>query len=184
MSVEAEVRYAAGRVDIQHLDLTSEQGIAGVTGSIQLISAPTAQRRNQLRVHAKSVDIDRLLAAADVHLPVRLGSVATGDVDFRLDDQDLFAAGWWRHLIGAGSVQLTPTGSGLAIQGRLNVDVQGDRWTVEHQLRSTAGPSTVDGVVSGEAGQRSDGSFESTLSGQSRVRIDSLQAVTLSLIHI
>src|SRR4029077_9246424 len=119
---------------IQHLDLTSDQGSADVTGSIQLISAPSSQGRNQLRVHAKNIDIDRVLAAAAVHLPVPLGSVATGDVDFRLDDKDPFAADWWRHLIGAGSVQLTPNGSGLAIQGRLTVDVQGDRWTIEHQL--------------------------------------------------
>ena len=133
---------------------------------------------NQLHAHVEGVDIDRLLDVASVQRPVKLGSTAAGDVDVALNGRNPFIENWWRQLTATGSVQLAPTGAGLALEGQLKIGVNGERWTVEHQLRSNTGPTTMAGVVSGQANPTAAGEFESTLAGQSRVRIDALHALT------
>ena len=109
---------------------------------------------------------------------MKLGSTAAGDVDVALNGRNPFGENWWRQLTATGSVRLAPTGAGLALEGQLKIGVNGDRWTVEHQLRSNAGPTTMAGVVSGQANPTAAGEFESTLAGQSHVRIDALHALT------
>src|SRR5262249_27240350 len=74
-----------------------------------------------------------------------------------------------------GSVRLAPTGTGIGVEGQLKIDVKNDRWAVEHQLRSNTGPTTIVGVVSGQATDSGADPFNSTLAGRSEIRIESLQ---------
>ena len=177
-NVQAEATYASGRLEIQRFDVTSDLGNAGATGTLQLTATGASAGANQLHAHVERVDIDRVLDMASVQRPVKLGSAAAGDVDVALNGQNPFSENWWRQLTATGSVLLAPTGAGLALEGQLTIGVNGDRWTVEHQLRSKTGPTTMAGVVSGQANRTAAGEFESTLAGQSRVRIDALHALT------
>ena len=176
-SAEAEATYAAGRVEVQRLNVTSDLATALASGSLQLTTAAGATGGNHVKAHLADVDIDRVLDALGVSRPVRLGTTAGGDFDVTLDTAHAFTPDWWWHSTATGSVELTSSGTGLAVDGRLKLTLDDDRWTVAHQIRSDTGSTTIDGVVSGHASQRSDGTFDSTLSGRSRVRIDSLHAL-------
>src|SRR5262249_15070619 len=145
-----EATYAQGRIQIKRLDVTSDAAKLAATGHLQLTSSDTAGA-NTLHAHFESVDIDRMLDSAGVRRPVKVGSEAGGDIDVVLNDSDPFGANWWRPLTATGSVRLAPTGAGVGVEGQLKIDVNGDRWKVEHQLRSNTGPTTIAGVVSGQA---------------------------------
>jgi uncharacterized protein involved in outer membrane biogenesis len=151
--VQAEATYASGRLEIQRFDVTSDLGTAGATGTLQLTSTGASAGANQLHAHVEGVDIDRVLDVASVQRPVKLGSTAAGDVDVALNGRNPFSENWWQQLTATGSVLLAPTGAGLALEGQLKIGVNGDRWTVEHQLRSKTGPTTMAGVVSGNRGR-------------------------------
>jgi outer membrane protein insertion porin family len=176
-SAQAEAAYAKGRIEVKRLDVTSDVVRLAATGKLQLTATGTAGA-NTLHAQFDHVDIDRVLDVASVQRPVKIGSEAGGDIDVVLNDSDPFGDNWWRTLTASGSVRLTPTAvAGVGVEGQLKIDVKGDRWTVEHQLRSNTGPTTIAGVVSGWATDRATEAFDSTLAGRSEIRIDSLQAL-------
>ena len=146
-------RTTYGRIEIQQAALASDLGTAGVSGTLTL-AGDAAPAGNHLRGHLAKIDVDRLLDAIGVRRRVDIGSNVDGDVDVTLSDADPFGANWWRQ-----------TNAG------------GPRWTIDHRLRSAAGPTVINGTLSGEASQSADGAFESTLSGRSRVQIGALHAL-------
>ncbi|HEX7794331.1 MAG TPA: translocation/assembly module TamB domain-containing protein [Vicinamibacterales bacterium] len=175
-SAQAEAAYAKGRIEVKRLDVMSDVARLAATGDLQLTSTDTAGA-NTVHAQFENVDIDRVLDSAGVQRPLKVGSEAGGDIDVVLNDSDPFGENWWRRLTAKGSVRLAPKGAGIGIEGQLKIDVKGDRWNIEHQLRSNTGPTTIAGVVSGEATDSAAEAFNSTLAGRSEIRIDSLQDV-------
>jgi outer membrane protein assembly factor BamA/autotransporter translocation and assembly factor TamB len=175
-SARAEAAYAKGRIEVTRLDVTSEVAKLAVTGNLQLTPTDTVGAST---VHAQfeNIDIDRVLDSAGVQRPLKVGSAADGNIDVVLNDSDPFGENWWRKLTARGSVRLAPTGAGIGVEGQLKIDVKGELWNIEHQLRSNTGPTTIAGVVSGEATDSGAEAFNSTLAGRSEIRIDSLQAL-------
>jgi len=181
-NAQAEAAYDQGRIEVKRLDITSDVAKLAATGNLQLTATDRAAA-NTLHAHFERVDIDRVLDSAGIERPVKVGSEAGGDIDVVLNDSDPFGDHWWRKLTASGSVRLAPTAAGASVEGQLKIDVNGDRWNIEHQLRSNTGPTTIAGVVSGQASDSPAETFNSTLAGRSEIRIDSLQAVAPILQH-
>ena len=80
-----------------------------------------------------------------------------------------------------GSIQLTPTGTGLSIGGDLDLDMHDGRWKVGHGLRSPAGRTTLDGAVAGDV--RQPDVATGPLSGSTRLRIEEVQSLLPILRH-
>src|SRR5262249_44550219 len=158
-------------IRVKRLVVTSDIARLAATGNLPLTSSDTAGA-NTLHAHFERVDIDRVLESAGVERPVKLGSEAAGDIDLVLNDSDPVGDNWWRKLTATGSVRLAPTSEGIGVEGQLKIDVNGDRWNIEHQLRSNTGPTTIAGVVSGQATDIAAEAFNSTLAGRSEIRID------------
>jgi len=173
-TADAEAAYAKGRIQVKHLYVTSDVAKLAATANLQVTPADAAGA-NTLHADFEKVDIDRVLDSVGVERPVKVGSEASGDIDVVLNDSDPFGDNWWRKLTGAGSVRLRPTGAGIGVEGQLKIDVDGDRWNIEHQLRSNTGPTTIGGAVSGQVTDSATEAFNSTLAGRSQIRIDSLQ---------
>ena len=174
-TAQAEATYASGRVDIQRLDVTSDLGAATAQGSLRVTPGDASPGGNHFSGHLSNIDLDRVLAVVGTKQRLRVGSTVEGDVEVTLDGSDPFGKNWWHQTNATGSLTLASTGSGLAVGGRLDLKAHDARWTLDHHLRSPAGPTSLDGVISGEASQGDDGTFRSTLSGRSRAHVDALQ---------
>ena len=175
--LSANATYAAGRLEIETLDVTSSFGAAHVSGELTLINAPGTPGTNRILARITDLHLDPMLAAAGVALPVRLGSRATGELNMTREGAEPFTPDWLRGLAANGSVRLMPAGSGLSIAGQLGFHLDGGRWTIAHALESTTGRAAVSGEVSGRIRPGASGGIDSTLSGRSRLRLDELRAL-------
>jgi hypothetical protein len=173
-SAHVDATYAAGRLDITRLDVNSVIGAASAVGSLQL-SGSNARSNSRLRAHVSNVDVDRLLDAVGARRPIRIGSTIDGDMDTTLTGSDLSAASWLEQGRGTATLRLTTTRAGIGLNGHLNATLTNRTWAIDYLLQSPAGPTSAGGVLSGRASMAADGVLVSTLSGQSRVRVERLR---------
>ena len=175
INIAADATYAAGRIDVDSLSVTSDAGAIDVNGTLA-VTAAGAARESRLVGRIVNLDVDRLLEASGVRGPVAIGTTAAGQIDVTLDAAVPLDADAWRHASVNGSVALTPTGSGLSIGGRLDPAMRGGRWALGHALRAQAGRTSIDGTLSGNLQQLDDPTTHS-LSGSTRVRIEEVRTL-------
>jgi autotransporter translocation and assembly factor TamB len=176
ISVAANATYASGRVNVESLSATSDVGTIDVNGILALTDPPRAPRDNDFTGRIVNLDVDRLLDAFGVRRPVDLGALATGGIAARLDAAAPFDADAWRHSLVGISVRLTPTGTGLSVDGKVDAQVERGRWRVGHSLRSPAGRASLEGVLLGNLQQLDDpGTY--TLSGSTRLRVEEVRTL-------
>ena len=176
VSIAANATYASGWVDIDSLSVASDAGAIDVNGMLALTASQSAARESRLIGRIAHLDVDRLLEASGVRRPVDVGTTAAGQIDVTLDAAAPLDADSWRYLSVDASVALTPTGSGLSIDGRMDAAMRGGQWTLGHALRSPAGRASIDGTLSGGVQQLDDPTTHS-LSGSTRVRIEEVRTL-------
>ena len=183
MDIAADVTYTAGRVDIERLALTSDVGAIEATGTLHIAptdSEPRAPGRppgeSRLAARITRVNIDRTLRAAGISLPVAVGSIATGQIDLSLDEDIPLALHSWPRMSVGGSIALIPEGSGLSLDGRLDLAMRGGRWTIRHALESPAGRSMLEGTIAGDVPQSPD-SERYSLSGNTHLQVQEIQTL-------
>ncbi len=177
VSLSGNATYAAGRLEIETVDVTSSFGAGQVSGELTLTSAQGTPSTNRILARITNLHLDPLLDVAGVALPVRLGSSATGEINVTLEGAPPFRPDWRQGLAASGSVRLMPAGSGLSIAGQLGVQLDGGRWTIAHALESGTGRAAVSGELSGRLHPGASDGIDSTLSGRSRLRLDELRAL-------
>ena len=142
INIAADATYAAGRLDVDSLSVTSDAGAIDVNGTLA-VTAAGAARESRLVGRIENLDVDRLLEASGVRGPVALGTTAAGQIDVTLDAAVPLDADAWRHaererICGAhadriGPVDWRPPGPGNA------------RWPMDSRTRAPiAGRPHVD----------------------------------------
>jgi outer membrane protein assembly factor BamA len=175
MDLTANAIYSGGRIEVERIALTSELGEINATGSVDLGATAGSSRGNRLSAQIAGADLDRILAAAGLKLPVQIGSTAAGQVDVALDATTPLNADAWRQLTVDGSIDLAPSGKGLSQGGTLDLAMNGGLWKVAHSLRAPAGGVALDGTVSGDVRQAD--TTVSTLSGATHLQVQQVQGL-------
>jgi outer membrane protein assembly factor BamA len=176
VDLTAAATYLAGRVEIDRVTVSSRVGAIDVSGTLAVpVDGGATPRESRLTGRIEGVDIDRLIEAAGVVLPLQVGSTAAGRIDAVLDSEVPLAVDAWRQLNVSGSVQLLPNGSGLAIEGQLDLAMREGRWTIDHALRSPEARASLDGAVSG--GVLFDDARAHGLSGSTRLKLEELHSL-------
>jgi outer membrane protein assembly factor BamA len=160
--------YGGGRLDVQRLQLTSRLGEVDASGTLKNGTS------GQVTASWRNVDLDRILAAFGVVLPVALGSSADGRLTATLDGIAQSDSGLPGRVQAEGSTRLAARGDGLSLAGTANLTLRSGRWSVPHALSSSTGRASLDGVVTG---QLTPGADDSTLSRGTRLLIDDLAAI-------
>jgi outer membrane protein insertion porin family len=176
VDLDANATYTAGRVEIGRVAATSGIGALDVSGTLAVPGGRgTPPPESRLTSRIEGVDLDRLLEAAGVVLPVDVGSTAAGRIDVALGSDVPLDLEAWRQANVSGSVQLSPQGSGLAIEGELDLAMRQGRWTVEHALRSPVSLASLDGTVGG--GVQFDDARTHGLSGSTHLQLRELHSL-------
>ena len=160
--------YSGGRLDVQRLQLTSRLGEIDASGTLKDGTS------GQVAASWRSVDLDRVLAASGVVLPIALGSSADGRLTATLDGIAQSDSDWPGRVQAEGSTRLSARGNGLSLGGTANLTLRSGSWSLPHALSSSTGRASVDGVVTG---QLTPGADDSTLSRGTRLRVDDLAAI-------
>ncbi len=160
--------YGGGRLDVQRLQVTSRLGEVDASGTLKDGTS------GQVAASWRSVDLDRVLAASGVVLPVALGSSADGRLTATLDGIARSDSDWPGRVQAEGSTRLSARGNGLSLTGTANLTLRSGSWSLPHALSSSTGRASVDGVVTG---QLTPGADDSTLSRGTRLRVDDLAAI-------
>ena len=166
--MSSELAYGGGRLDVQRLQVTSRLGEVDASGTLKDGTS------GQVAASWRSVDLDRVLAASGVVLPVALGSSADGRLTATLDGIARSDSDWPDRVQAEGSTRLSARGNGLSLAGTANLTLRSGSWSLPHALSSSTGRASVDGVV---AGQLTPGADDSTLSRGTRLRVDDLAAI-------
>ena len=183
IGIAADVTYTAGRADIESLSITSDAGAVEATGTLHVAPADPELRgpgqspgESRLAGRITRVNLDRTMRAAGVSLPVAIGSSAAGNFELSLERGIPLAPDSWPRMRVDGSIELVPEGSGLSLDGRLDLAMRGGRWTIGHALESPAGRSTLEGTIAGDVPQSRD-SGRYSLSGNTRLQIQEIHGL-------
>ena len=160
--------YGGGRLDVQRLQLTSRLGEVDASGTLKDGTS------GQVTASWRGVDLDRVVAASGIILPVALGSSADGRLTATLEGIAQSDSDWPGRVQAEGSTRLSARGNGLSLAGTANLTLRSGSWSLPHALSSSTGRASVDGVVTG---QLTPGADDSTLSRGTRLRVDDLAAI-------
>jgi hypothetical protein len=160
--------YGAGRLDVQRLRLTSRLGGLNATGHLKDGTS------GQIAADWSAVDLDRLIGAAGVDLPVTLGSTADGRLTATLKSTDASDRGWLRDIEASGTTRFAPANAGLSLSGRADLTIRSGDWSLTHAVSAPTAHLALDGSVRGQL--TPDGS-DTTFDRGTRLRIDDLAAI-------
>jgi outer membrane protein assembly complex protein YaeT len=163
--LSATGRYSAGRLDVDRLRLTSGLGTLDATGHLK------DGKSGQMTANWSAVDLDRLVAAADVDLPVTIGSSADGRLTATLNSTAASDRGWLRDIQASGAMRFAPRDAGLSLSGTADFTIRSGDWSLTHSVSSPIGRLALDGSV---RGRLTPDASDSTLDRGTRVRIDDL----------
>ena len=179
--LSASATYAAGRLEIEQLDITSSLGEAHASGALVLATPPDPPGASRIVARLTGVDLDSLLNVAEVDVPLPLGASVSAEIGATLEGVDLLNADWLQDLSADARVRVAPASSGLSLDGGLDIRLRAGKWTLEHTLQSLNARAALNGVAGGQLRRGSGDRIDSTLSVQSRLRADNLGAVVLIL---
>lgn len=174
IGLAASATYAAGRVDIDRLAVTSDAGEIEATATLHVTTEGGKPGESRLAGRITRLDLDRALRAAGLSLPVAIGSTAGGNINLSLDAGTPVTLDSWRYVRGDGSIELTPEGSGLSLSGRVDLATRDRRWTIGHALLAAAGRTTLEGTI---AADLPDSDVPGTLSGKARLQIQEIRTL-------
>jgi len=157
--------YGGGRIDVQRLQVTSRLGELDASGTLKDGTS------GQVSANWRRVDLDQVLAASGVVLPVALGSSADGRLTATLEPIAQSGSGWPRRVQAEGSTRLVPAGTGLSLAGDADLAIRSGDWSLRHAVSSPIGRLALEGSVHGRL--TPDGS-DSSLDRGTRLRIDDL----------
>jgi outer membrane protein assembly complex protein YaeT len=163
--LSATGRYGAGRLDVDRLRLTSGLGTLDATGHLK------DGKSGQMTANWSAVDLDRLVAAANVDLPVTIGSSADGRLTATLNSTAAFDRGWLRDIEASGAMRFAPLDAGLSLSGAADFTIRSGDWSLTHSVSSPIGRLALDGSV---RGRLTPDAADSTLDRGTRLRIDDL----------
>jgi outer membrane protein assembly complex protein YaeT len=174
----ASATYAAGRADIDRLAVTSDVGEIEATASLHITTEDGEPAESRLAGRITRLDLDRALRAADLSLPIAIGSTAGGNINLSLDAGTPVNLDSWRYVRGDGSIDLTPQGSGLSLSGRVDLATRDRRWTVRHALHAAPGRTTLEGTIVADVPASN---VSSTLSGKAQLRLQEIRTLLPAL---
>ena len=145
--LSANAQYAAGRLTVDALDVTSRFGTASLNGDLAITSSAGSPATSRINARFADVHLDPLLDSSGVTLPLRVGSHASGDINLILNGADPFGPDWLQQLGAQGSLQLRPLDAGASVAGEMALNLERANWTITHTLRSTTGQASLSGEV-------------------------------------
>ena len=168
---------SGSRVDIQALDVESTAGSFHLQSAIALDTTSDASALpSHVDLRWSDLRVDDLVQAIGYLPPIRSGSLASGSGRINFDARDRT---WSRlRLSATTTLEPVPSASGqefLALSGRADLKLDGDRWSLRHAIQSRNASADLrgdlTGVLSPERGPRS------TLAGRSRLHVTDAGAV-------